>query len=77
MHADLYNLPNILTIRGIKYSTYLVNDFTRIMWVYFLHEKSQGFFKFVKCKVMVEKQSRLYLKALRTDRGGQFNSNEF
>ena len=46
-------------------------------WVYFLKYKSQAFENFVrKYKALVENQG-LHIKALRTDRGGEFLSNEF
>ena len=46
-------------------------------WVYFLKAKSEAFENFKIFKAMVEKQFGLCVKALRTDRGGEFLSNEF
>jgi hypothetical protein len=43
----------------------------------FHKSKSQAFSCFQKFKVRVEKKSRYYLKVLRTNRGGEFTSNEF
>lgn len=43
-----------------------------MMWIYFLHEKSEAFSAFLKFKVLVEKQSNHQIKTLRTDRGGEF-----
>ena len=54
-----------------------VDDYSKISWVYFISQKSQAFSYFQKFKVRVEKESRYYLKVLRTDRGGEFTSNEF
>jgi len=45
--------------------------------VYFLNKKSEVFSKFVQVKTFVEKQSGCKLEVLRTDRGGEFISNEF
>jgi hypothetical protein len=42
-----------------------------------LKEKSQVFEVFKKFKVFVEKQSGYCIKSLRSDRGGEFPSNEF
>lgn len=46
-------------------------------WVYFLENKSETFQKFKHFKVKVKKQSDLFIKALRIDRGGEFLSTGF
>ena len=42
-----------------------------------MHEKSKAFSKFKNFKVLVEKESGATIGCLRTDRGGEFTSNEF
>jgi len=46
-------------------------------WVYFLKYKSEVFENFKRFKALVEKQSGCSILALRSDRGGEFTSNEF
>lgn len=46
-------------------------------WVYFLKEKSEVFEKFKIFKALVENKIGLEIKAMRSDRGGEFTSNEF
>ena len=46
-------------------------------WVYFLKFKSEVFENFKRFKALVEKQSGRSIVALRSDRGGEFTSNEF
>ncbi|KAI5335519.1 hypothetical protein L3X38_025652 [Prunus dulcis] len=46
-------------------------------WVYFLINKSNAFECFNKFKAMTELQSGHKVKSLRSDRGGEFMSNEF
>ena len=46
-------------------------------WVYFLKAKSEAFENFKKFKTLMENQSGKKVKALRTDRGGEFLSKEF
>lgn len=46
-------------------------------WIYFLKFKSETFENFRKFKALVEKQSGKSVKALRTDRGGEFLSQKF
>ena len=55
----------------------LVDDFTRMMWVAFLKEKLEAFEKFKIFKNRVENESRVRVKSLRFDRGGEFTSREF
>eukprot|EP00253_Pinus_taeda_P031858 PITA_31858 len=49
----------------------------RKTWVYFLKNKSEVFEKFRNFKALVENQSGLHIKVLRTDRGGEYISKEF
>nr|GEW93973.1 zinc finger, CCHC-type [Tanacetum cinerariifolium] len=60
-----------------KYIFLLVDDYSRYMWVYFLNIKDQAFDTFKKYKKTIENKLRTTLKMLRTDRGGEFTSNEF
>jgi hypothetical protein len=46
-------------------------------WVYFLHDKASVFDVFMKFKAVVEGESGCKIQCLRTDRGGEFTSNEF
>ena len=50
------------------------DDYSRFIWVSFLKFKLKTFKNF---KAFAENQSGKKLKALRTDRGGEFLSNEF
>ena len=47
------------------------------MWIYFLVAKSEAFTTFKNYKSLVEKESGELICCLRTDRGGEFTSNEF
>ncbi|KAB2605263.1 hypothetical protein D8674_004980 [Pyrus ussuriensis x Pyrus communis] len=49
----------------------------RKTWVYFLVEKSEAFAVFKNYKARVEKETGAYIRTLRTDRGGEFTSQEF
>jgi hypothetical protein len=77
VHADICGPMQTLSLAENKYFLLFVDDFSRMSWVYFLSEKSQAFSFFQKFKALVEKQSGYYLKVLRTDRGGEFTSDEF
>lgn len=48
-----------------------------MLWVYFARLKSEVFTTFKKFKVLVETQSENKIKAIRSDRGGKYASQEF
>ncbi|CAL2258076.1 unnamed protein product [Prunus armeniaca] len=50
---------------------------SRKTWVYFLIEKLEAFGTFKSYKARVEKETRAFIRSLRTDRGGEFTSHEF
>lgn len=60
-----------------RYSLCFIDDCCRKAWVYFLVEKSEALNSFKCFKNLVEKEIGLFIKFLRTHRGGEFNSEEF
>jgi len=60
-----------------RYLLTFIDDFSRKTWVYFLVEKSEAFVVFKHYKAKVEKEAEACIKALRTDRGGEFTSQDF
>ena len=65
------------TPTGKRYIFLLVDDYSRYMWEYFLDSKDQAFGIFKEFKQRVENELGIKLKMFRTDRGGEFTSNEF
>lgn len=59
------------------YFLLFIDDYSIKYWVYFLAEKSETFNSFKCFKSVIEKQIGLFVKCLRTDKEGEFNSNEF
>lgn len=55
----------------------LVDDYSRIMWVYFLKNKSEALNVFRRFKAHVEDGPEKRIKTLRTDRGCEIFSQEF
>ena len=53
------------------------DDYNLFSWVSFLKFKLETFKNCKKLKAFAENQSGKKLKALRTNRGGEFLSNEF
>jgi Reverse transcriptase (RNA-dependent DNA polymerase)/Integrase core domain len=77
IHADLCGPMQTVSIGGSKYFLLFTDDFSRMSWIFFLHNKSETFQNFKKFKAAVEKQTGKSIKVLRTDRGGEFLSKEF
>ncbi|KAI5322684.1 hypothetical protein L3X38_031756 [Prunus dulcis] len=77
IHMDLCGPMQNESLGGNKYFMLLIDDFTRMIWVYFLRYKSDALNCFRKFKSMVELQSGYKVKCIRSDRGGEFTSSEF
>ncbi|KAK2456950.1 putative mitochondrial protein [Trifolium repens] len=77
IHTDVCGPIKPRSLGKSNYFLLFIDDFSRKTWVYFLKEKSEVFKNFKKFKAQVEKESGLVIKAIRSDRGGEFTSNEF
>lgn len=77
IHTDLCGPIEPESSTGKRYIMVLIDDFSRKGWVYFLIKKSEAFDMFKIFKTKVEKETGLVIKSLRSDRGGEFTSNEF
>lgn len=77
IHSDLCGPISPPSNSNIRYLISFIDDFSRKTWIYFVLEKSEAFHCFKTFKAFVEKQTGLVIKCLRTDRGGEYNSNEF
>ncbi|CAL9026795.1 unnamed protein product [Prunus brigantina] len=77
IHMDLCGPMQNESLAGNKYFMLLIDDFTRMTWVYFLRYKSDALNCFRKFKSMVELQSGYKVKCVRSDKGGEFTSSEF
>nr|CCI55318.1 PH01B001I13.14 [Phyllostachys edulis] len=62
---------------GPWYFLLLVDDFSRVMWVYMLQKKEDAKVFFHKFVELVETQNDHKLKAIRSYRGGEFLSSDF
>jgi transposase InsO family protein len=77
VHTDLCGPTRTQTLKGESYFMLLIDDYTRMTWVTFLKEKYEAFEKFKSFKALVENETDLKIKCLRSDRGGEFTSYEF
>jgi hypothetical protein len=55
----------------------LIDYYTRMTWVSFLKNKFEAFKNFKVFNALVENQTDMKIKCLRSNNGGEFTSNEF
>nr|AAU90206.1 putative polyprotein [Oryza sativa Japonica Group] len=77
LHSDLCEMIGVLTKGGKRYFMTLIDDATRFCYVYLLKMKDEALDYFKIYKAEVENQLDRKIKRLRSDRGGEFFSNEF
>ena len=77
IHSDLCEMNGVLTKGGKKYFMTLIDDCTRFCYVYLLKTKDEAFNYFKIYKAEVENQLERKIKRVRSDRGGEYFSNEF
>ncbi|GJV52907.1 zinc finger, CCHC-type containing protein [Tanacetum coccineum] len=77
VYGDLCGPISPATHSGKKLIFLLVDDCTRFMWAYFLTSKDQALSTFKEFRQQIEMEMRMKVRMLRTDRGGEFTSNEF
>ena len=77
VHTNVYGPINIRPRGGYKYFTTFIDDHSRYGYVYLMQHKSEAFKKFKEFRAKVEKQLDTHIKAIRSDRGGEYLSNEF
>lgn len=77
VHTDLSGPARTRGFYGERYFMIFVDDFTRMMWIEFLNEKSKAFKKINIFKNRVENESGVKIKCLRLDRGGESTSRDF
>jgi transposase InsO family protein len=77
VHADLWGPSQKHSLGGCRYMLTFIDDYSRMVFPYFLKHKHDAFDAFKAWKVMVEKQTERKVKVLRTDNDIKFCSNEF
>ncbi len=77
VHLDVWGPTKTTSMGGCHYYLSFIDDHTRKAWVYFMKEKSEVFTHFQNFIMLAEKQTRLQVKCLRSDGGGEYFSNEF
>src|SRR6266508_3909021 len=77
VHSDLCEMNGVLTKDRKRYFMTLIDDSTRFCYVYLLKSKDKAFHHFKIYKAEAENQLERKIKRVRSDRGGEYFSNEF
>ena len=77
IHSDLCEMNGILTRAGKKYFISLIDDATRYCQLYLVKTKDEALNYFKIYKAEVENQLERKIKRVRSDRGGEYLSNDF
>ncbi|KAL0401819.1 UNVERIFIED_CONTAM: hypothetical protein Slati_4211800 [Sesamum latifolium] len=77
IHTDVYGPLNTPARGGYSHFITFTDDHSRYGYVYLIRYKSKAFGRFKKYRLQVENQTGRKIKALRSDRGTEYLSNEF
>ena len=77
VHSDVYGPFSMASTAKHKYYAIFIDDFSRKCWIFFVLKKDETFSKFIEFKALVEKEKGKKVKALRSDNGGEYVSNDF
>ncbi|KAK8708437.1 hypothetical protein V6N13_059479 [Hibiscus sabdariffa] len=77
MHSDVCGLMNTQARGGFQYFITFTDDFRRYEYIYLMCHKSEALEKFKEFKNEVQNQHGKSIKALRSDRGGEYLSQDF
>lgn len=77
IHSDVCGPMENVSIGGSRYYVLFVDDYSRMVFVYFMKTKSEVFKFFKEFQSLVEKQTDRKIKILRTDNGGEYCSQDF
>ena len=77
LHVDLMGSTRTESLRGKRYITVIVGDFSRYIWVEFLREKLEACEKLeILCKKLQNEKGALIVK-IRSDHGKEFENARF
>ena len=77
IHSDICGPMSSPSLSGCLHYVLFIDDYSRKSWIYFLKVKSKTFDKFKEFKALIENQTGRHIRILRSDNGGEFESNEY
>ena len=77
LHIDLFGPMNVISIGGKSYEFFIVDDYSRFTWVYFLTHKDEALHAFIKHCKKIQNEKSSTLTNIRSDHGGEFENHGF
>ena len=77
VHSDVCGLMSTQARGGYEYFITFVDDYSRFGYVYLMKWKFETFEKFKEFRAEVENQLGKRIKAIRSDRGGEYLLGDF
>ena len=77
IHSDLWGPAPVETIARKKYYISFTDDYSRYTTIYFLQTKDETFSSYQLYEAWLLTQHHICIKCLRSDRGGEYLSEEF
>ena len=77
IHFDICGPMSSPSLSGCLYYVLFIDDHSQKSWIYFLKAKSETFDRFKEFKALIEIQTGRHIRILRTNNGGEYESNEF
>lgn len=77
IHSDVCGPMSEKSFQGKRYALFFIDDFSRLTFVYFLASKTEVKAKFIAFQSLVERQTGIKIKTLRTDCGTEYLNEEF
>lgn len=76
-YCGICGIFNSASIGGSKYFILFVDDYSRMIYIYFIKSKSEAFSCFKRYRALVENLLKKKIKILRGDNGKEFCNKEF
>lgn len=76
VHSDVCPVPQVMTPGRKKYVVTFIDDYSHYTKIYLIGHKDETFEKFKEYLRAAENQFKKKIKVLRSDRGGEYISNE-
>eukprot|EP00253_Pinus_taeda_P025320 PITA_25320 len=77
VHIDVCGPFRTRSPQGEEYFILFIDDFSRMVWLGLMKHKDEAIDKLKSFKALAENESDHKIKCLKSDRGGEFTSNEF
>nr|GEZ14009.1 retrovirus-related Pol polyprotein from transposon TNT 1-94 [Tanacetum cinerariifolium] len=77
LHADCWGPSRVPSLDGAWYFLSMIDDFSRMTWVFMMKHKSEAFAKFKHWKILIENHTGRKIKRVRTDNDLEFCSREY